>query len=462
MRNILYFIVLTILLISMSAALRSPDDPKYVENEILVKLSPGISSQDADNVFKTVGAHAIQVFPTINVFRLQLKSDVTVDQALKEVRLLSNIVYAEPNYIYSIEVTPNDPNFDRLWAMQNLGQTGGLAGADIEAPQAWDISVGSPAVIVGVVDTGIDYTHVDLAANIFTNPLEDAWANPSDPSSGNGIDDDGNGKIDDWKGWNFYSDNNNPYDDNMHGTHCAGTIGAIGNNGVGVAGVCWQVKLVPLKFLDSRGSGSTSAAIDAILYAADLGVDVLSNSWGGGGYSAALEDAIEYANNKGVLFVAAAGNDGTNNDDLPNYPSNYETINVIAVAASDHSDKLAVWGSDGGDDNNDCGLICSSATAAVPGSNYGRTSVDLAAPGKNIFSTAPGSDYTTLSGTSMATPHVAGAAALLLAVQPNLSVTELKNALLSTVDKLDDFTNKVVTGGRLNIAAAVKSVAPTP
>ncbi|RME26462.1 MAG: hypothetical protein D6800_06335 [Candidatus Zixiibacteriota bacterium] len=193
-----------------------------------------------------------------------------------------------------------------------------------------------------------------------------------------------------------------------------------------------------------------------------MGVQVMSNSWGGGGYSASLEDAIKYANDKGALFVAAAGNDGTDNDQLPEYPANYEVDNVVSVAASDHSDNLAIWGSGGGGGGGDCGFLCSNAMAAVPGSNYGKTTVDLAAPGKNILSTIPGNSYTLLSGTSMATPHVAGAAALLLAVKPDLTVAELKTALFSTVDKLDGLTNKVATGGRLNVAAAVASVAPTP
>lgn len=462
MRKGLYFIVLAVLLISMSAALRAPADPEYVEGELLVQFKESVSAQSAVRVFSQTGATALEFFPQIDVYHVRLKTGESVRDAVLQFKALNDIVFAEPNFLYSIDLQPNDPQFSKLWGMENTGQTGGLADADIDAATAWDVSTGSEQVVVGVIDTGIDYTHPDLAANIYTNPGEDAWLNPNDPTTGNGVDDDGNGKIDDWKGWNFLDNTNNPFDDNMHGSHCAGTIGAEGNNGVGVVGVNWRVKLMPLKFLDSRGSGSTVGAIDAIIYAANLGVDVLSNSWGGGGFSTAMENAIKYANTKGVIFIAAAGNDGTNNDDLPNYPSNYEVANVIAVAASDHSDKLALWGSSGGDDNNDCGLICASAVAAVPGSNFGPTTVDIAAPGKDILSTVPGAGYSALSGTSMATPHVAGAAALLLAVNPNLSIADVKNALFSTVDKLDAFTNKIVTGGRMNIGAAVAKVAPKP
>ncbi len=461
MRKGLYLIAFAVLFVMISAAVQKPTAPEFVEGELLVKFSQGINSQAVTTAFAQVGVEAIKFVPQIEVYHAVIKTGKSVEEAVAELKSLPNVEYAEPNYIYTINVMPNDPRLSELWGMLNTGQTGGLSGADIKATLAWDVSTGDASVLVGVIDTGIDFTHEDLAANIYTNPGEDAWANPDDPSTGNGVDDDNNGFVDDWKGWNFIKKNNNPYDDNMHGTHCAGTIGAIGNNGIGVAGVNWTVKIMPLKFLDSRGSGTTAAAIDAIIYAADMGVQVMSNSWGGGGFSASLENAIKYANDAGALFVAAAGNDGTNNDQIPEYPANYDLANVVSVAATDHSDNLAIWGSGGGG-GGDCGFLCSNAMAAVPGSNYGKTTVDLAAPGKNILSTIPGDSYTLLSGTSMATPHVAGAAALLLAVNPSLTIAGQKTALFSTVDKLDDLTNKVVTGGRLNLAAAVASVTPTP
>lgn len=459
MRKGLYFIGFAVLFILISAAIQQPEAPEFVDGEVLVKFTEGISTQAVETALAQIGAETVQMLEFIGVHHLKLTTDKAVKKAMQEFSELDNVVYAEPNYIYTTARTPNDPKFSQLWGLENSGQTGGLAGADISALGAWDRTTGSQEVVVGVIDTGIDFTHEDLAANIYTNPGEDAWANPNDPSSGNRRDDDGNGKIDDWKGWNFISRTNNAYDDNMHGTHCAGTIGGVGNNGLGLVGVNWTVKMMPLKFLDRNGTGSSTNAIEAIKYAADMGVDILSNSWGGGGYSESMESAIQYANDRGVLFVAAAGNDGTDNDAIPHYPSNYAIANIIAVAASDHGDKRALWGSGGGDDDG-CGFVCSNAVAAVPGSNYGKTTVDLAAPGKDILSTVPGNSYASLSGTSMATPHVAGAAALLLTANPGLTIGELKSALFNTVDPLDDFTNKLVTGGRLNAAAAVQTVSP--
>ena len=461
MRKGLYLSGLSILFLTLSAALRSPDAPDFVEGEVLVRFSEGISSQAADLALQEAGVEAVKVIPQLDLYQTVIRAEKSIQEVIDELEQQSNVLYAEPNYIYTTQVVPNDSRFSELWGLQNLGQSGGLSGADIRAVGAWDLTTGSETVIVGVIDTGVDFTHDDLVMNIYTNPGEDAWANPDDPSSGNGEDDDGNGYVDDWKGWNFVNNTNNPYDDNMHGTHCAGTIGAMGNNSIGVVGVNWTVKLMPLKFLNSRGSGNSADAIDAIVYASDLGVDILSNSWGGGGFSQSMEDAIQYANERDVLFVAAAGNDGTNNDAIPHYPSNYDVPNVVAVAASDHSDNRALWGSGGGG-GDDCGFVCSSATAAAPGSNYGPTTVDIAAPGKNILSTVPGNGYSTLSGTSMATPHLSGVVALLLAVNPELTIAEQKNALFSTVDPLDDFTNLIVTEGRVNAQAAVQSVSPTP
>ncbi|MBN1465789.1 S8 family serine peptidase [candidate division KSB1 bacterium] len=460
MRKALYFIGLTVLALAISAAIQQPKAPEFVEGELIVKFSAEIAAQDVNTAMTRIGTETVERLSFVDAYHLKITSDKSVKKAVEEFSALPNVVYAEPNYIYSTAVIPNDPKFGDLWAMQNTGQTGGLAGADISATTAWDLATGSHAVIVGVIDTGIDYTHDDLAANIYTNPGEDAWSNPNDPSTGDRVDNDGNGKVDDWKGWNFINNSNDAYDDNMHGTHCAGSIGAIGDNGVGVVGVNWTVKLMPLKFLDGSGSGTSTDAIKAIEYATAMGVHIMSNSWGGGGFSQAMEEAIQKASDEGILFVAAAGNDGTDNDAIPHYPSNYEVANVVAVAASDHGDNRALWGSSGGDDG--CGFVCSNAVAATPGSNYGKTTVDIAAPGKNILSTVPGNSYASLSGTSMAAPHIAGAAALLLSVNPGLTVDGLKTALFTTVDPLDDFTNKIVTGGRLNLRAAVESVLPTP
>jgi len=456
MRKGLYLIGLAIFTIILSAALKSPTpNVQFVKGEVLVKFRPGVAAQAIEATLASVGAQTIDVFAAIGVRHLKIVSAKKVQDVVEQLNAATNVEYAEPNYQYHALLTPNDPSFNKLWGMENTGQTGGLEGADISATEAWDVTTGSDEVIIGVIDTGVDYKHEDLAENIYTNPGEDAWVIPNDPTSGNGFDDDGNGKVDDYKGWNFVNDTNDPYDDNMHGTHVSGTIGAIGNNGKGVVGVNWHVKIMPLKFLAADGVGDTDDAIKAIIYATDMGAKILSNSWGGGAYSKALEDAIKYANDHGVLFVAAAGNDGVNTDEVPNYPSNYDVPNVISVAASDHGDQRALWGGGGGGD--DCGFTCSSAMAATPGSNYGPNTVDLAAPGKDVYSTVPGG-YRSLSGTSMATPHVAGAAGLLLAKNPALTYLQIRDILFSTVDELSSFQNITVTGGRLNLAAALAAV----
>ncbi|MCB0271271.1 MAG: S8 family serine peptidase, partial [Calditrichaeota bacterium] len=239
------------------------------------------------------------------------------------------------------------------------------------------------------------------------------WKNPGESGNGketNGVDDDGNGFVDDWRGWDFANNDNDPFDDNAHGTHCAGIIGAVGNNNRGVSGINWNVSLVGLKFLTGSGSGSTSDAIDAILYAVQMNIPILSNSWGGGGFSQALADAVEAANQAGILFVAAAGNENNNNDSNPNYPSNYTSENVLAVASSDRRDIRSSF------------------------SNYGKTTVDLAAPGSDILSTTPNNNYQSFSGTSMATPYAAGTAALVKAQYPNINHIALKYRLMGSVD----------------------------
>jgi subtilisin family serine protease len=240
--------------------------------------------------------------------------------------------YAEPDYVVHALMTPNDPSFGLLWGLHNVGQTSGTGDADIDAPEAWDVTRGSAAVVVGIIDTGIDYTHPDLAANSWVNTAE---------IPGNGIDDDGNGYVDDVRGWDFVNNDNDPMDDHYHGTHCAGTIGAVGNNGIGVVGVCHTVKLMALKFLSSSGSGYNSDAVEAVAYATANGATLTSNSWGGGGYSQALKDAIDAAGAAGKLFVAAAGNNSQDTDSVAFYPSCYSSPNIIAVAATDHNDALA-------------------------------------------------------------------------------------------------------------------------
>jgi hypothetical protein len=307
--------------------------------------------------------------------------------------------------------------------MHNTGQSGGVVDADIDAPEAWDISTNSSNLIVAVIDTGVDYTHPDLAANMWTNTVE--------RNGSPGVDDDGNGYIDDIYGYDFYNSDGNPMDDHGHGTHVSGTIGAVGNNGQGVAGVCWTAKIMALKFIGSGGSGYDSDAIDCIEYAVQMGAKVTSNSWGGGSYSQALKDAIDAAGAAGVLFVAAAGNDARNNDVFPHYPSSFDSANIIAVLSTDKYDVKSSF------------------------SCYGAVSVDLGAPGSNIYSCIPGSQYTYMNGTSMATPHVSGACALVWSVCPYLSSAAIKDIILQTTDPLPALDGLCVSGGRLNLYNAL-------
>jgi subtilisin family serine protease len=323
---------------------------------------------------------------------------------------------------------PNDPHFADQWALNNLGNDGGKERADLDALDAWMTTKGSEDVVVAVLDSGVDYTHVDLRSNM--------WFRPENIPA---YVDDQLGTFNDLNGYNGTDNIADPMDDNGHGTHCAGIIGAEGNNGEGVTGINWKVKIMPLKFLGRGGFGSTNDAIEAINYAIDrkkkgVNVRIISASWGSTSKSKALEDTIRAAGEAGILFVAAAGNDGSDNDRRPHYPSNYDLPNVVSVAALDRTDSLASF------------------------SNYGIKSVHVAAPGKEILSTWLNDNYREASGTSMATPYVSGVAALIVANEPNITMEKLRARLLASVDKLESLDGKVETGGRICAANALSNV----
>jgi len=408
--------------------------PAYQSNELLIKTPLGMTNNQLLSYAQSYNVlsitNLVETTPldsALSQWRvLKFASGTNLEQAKAAFGSSGNYEAVEYNYQLSINWTPNDSQFSSLWGLNNTGQTGGNNDADIDAVEAWDIQKGSRSVVVAVIDTGIDYTHPDLVSNIWKNSGE---------ISGNGLDDDGNGFIDDVYGYDFANNDGNPMDDHSHGTHVAGTIGASGNNNLGVIGVSPNVSIMGLKFLRANGFGSTVNAARAIEYAVKMGAKVINASFGGGGYSNLMFDALSRANNAGVLFVAAAGNDrGNNNDANPRYPSNYDLPNVISVAATDNKDQLAYF------------------------SNYGVNTVDLGAPGVSILSTIPNNGYASNDGTSMATPHVAGAAALLLAENPSLTVTQLKQALLNSTDQVASLQGKTVSGGRLNLNKAIASV----
>lgn len=401
---------------------------------------------------------------------VKLDDGADVAAALATWRADAQVAGAEIDQRVSIATVPNDSRFSSMWGMLNTGQAGGTSDADIDADLAWNLATGSMATAVSIIDTGIDYTHPDLYKNIWLNQGElptglglvdtDAdglitfWDLNTTANAGkaidansngrieaydilrdtrweNGQDNDGNGKRDDLVGWDFVNNDNDPLDDNGHGTHVAGTIGAMGNNSLGVVGVAWKASLAALKFLGADGGGYTSAAVAALNYAVGEGIKISNNSWGGGGYSSALATAISNARAAGHIFVAAAGNEGRNNDTTANYPANLNYDNIISVASTTRTDTLSGF------------------------SNYGATTVDLAAPGSSILSTTPNNTYSSYSGTSMATPHVAGAAALVWSANPSLSYSQVIARILNNVDNLSSLSGRVATGGRLNVYNAL-------
>lgn len=400
----------------------------HVPGEVVVKVKKGFMGKFLGKK-SLLGADVKSSMSLIAgdfvVLKASSKSSLTL---MNELKALPEVIYAEPNFIYKAINNSPDPLYGKLWGMNNTGDNEpdrnggnsgsvGVVGADINAEKAWNITKGSKRVVIAVIDTGIDYNHPDLKDNIWVNTKEIA---------GNNKDDDGNGYIDDVYGWNANAKNGNPMDGNAHGTHCAGTIGAKHGNGIGVAGVMDDVSLMAVKFLSDEGSGSLADAVVAIDYATKMNVDIMSNSWGGGGFSKTLEDAIIAAKNRGILFVAAAGNDGTNNDSAPHYPSNYQVDNVVSVAAHTNQDSLASF------------------------SCFGKRTVHVAAPGFNILSTTPGNNYKVFSGTSMATPHVSGVLGLLIAEEGRQDVKAVRDRLMATTVPSGAYRKTTISGGRVD------------
>jgi subtilisin family serine protease/subtilisin-like proprotein convertase family protein len=476
------------LLDTSAVAQPSSFDPSH----ILVHFRPGANVSPGSHALlkgTTLGP-ALGLVP--GLYEINLAAVVSVTAALAAYQADPRVLTAEPDYNLSVARVPNDARFGSQWDLNNTGQNGGKPGADIRATKAWDVTTGTGHTIVALLDTGIDYNHPDLYLNIWINQAEIprsrrrhlidvdgdgyiSFRDLNDPRNQGAFkitDVNHDGRIDaadilapmvldakghdtgrggwaypgnildgdaahpnDFIGWNFVNNTNNPFDDNNHGTHVAGTIGATGDNGIGIAGINWHATLMPVKFLDAAGQGTISGAIAALQYAVAHGARISNNSYAGGVYRQTFADAIQAARAKGHIFVAAAGNGGPDgnrdNDRSPNYPSGYRLDNVVAVAATDRNDNLAGF------------------------SSYGATTVDLAAPGVEILSTTPYNSYEVFSGTSMATPHVTGVLSLVWDLHPNWTYQQVIHQVLSTVDLLPSLRGKTITGGRLDAARAV-------
>lgn len=396
----------------------------YVEGRVLVKTHEQEDMSALMETASAIGASLVRSYTIVPGLALfEYNAMIDVQDAIFAFSNNNAVLYAEPDYYYYAAVQ-NDPRYSELWALENTGQTGGTINADINAESMWAIEKGDPSVVIGVIDTGVDYNHPDLKANLWRNTEE---------IPNNGLDDDRNGYVDDIYGINAIARNGNPMDDHYHGTHVAGTIGALGNNSVGVVGVAQKVKIATCKFLSSSGGGAISDALSCMQYFAALksraqnpiNLIATSNSWGGGPVSSALFDAIKVHEDLGILFVAAAGNSSLNNDTTGSYPANYDLPNVIAVAATDHKDRLASF------------------------SNYGSKTVHLAAPGVQILSTTPNASYGSLSGTSMATPHVSGLLAILKSRYSTYDYRQLKNLAMAGGTPLPTLKAVTISGRRI-------------
>ncbi|MCL5022346.1 MAG: S8 family serine peptidase [Nitrospirae bacterium] len=447
--------------VSAQSILSGMEKGKYVQGEVIVKFRSGTITTQSMKTHQIVGASVMRRFSIVpNLERVKLPSGLSVRDAIVQYMSDPAVEYAEPNYLRRTSAIPNDTDFGQQWALRNTGQfANGTAGVDIKAPGAWDITTGNHAVILAVLDTGIDLNHTDLVGN--------RWINPGEIPN-NGIDDDGNGKVDDWEGWDFTTcaqfrledpsdpssplvcvspktESSNPMDEYGHGTHVSGIIGAVGNNGLGTAGVMWGVQIMPLKMLNKDGQGTTADEIAAIDYAVMMrnrGINIvaMNASFGGSDFSSAEKDAISLANTAGLLLAAAAGNEQTDNDLSPVFPASFSNpkfgglANIVSVAATDQDDTRASF------------------------SGYGLNSVQVAAPGVYVLSTWLAGGYAFASGTSMATPHVSGLMGLLYSYYTNFTYTQIRATALRYVDVLPTLSGWIQTGGRINAYRAVSSL----
>lgn len=438
MRKISKFMLLASIIFSVNANANNKLDivqAEAVPGEYIVRLKSRLSSAKVQSLSRSLNSYITSTIPSQNIVVIKRPVFETTTSVINTLMQNDLVDIVEPNYIYKASRLPDDLSLEKLWGLRNIGQKDssggvGVVGIDIGAEQAWDLETGSEKMIVAVIDTGIDFEHPDLINNIWTNEAE-LRGQPD-------VDDDNNGVVDDIHGYNSITGKGDAKDDQGHGSHCSGTIGASGNDGKGIVGVNWNVKLMAVKFLASNGSGTLENALKAIDYATKMGAKVLSNSWGGGGFSQTLLDSIKRSNEAGTIFIAAAGNDGSNNDAKPAYPASYDVPNIISVAAITNKGEKATF------------------------TNYGKRTVHIGAPGVNVYSSVFGGGYQSWSGTSMAAPHVSGVAALVWSHEPNLSALELKERILQTAKPVSALKKITKTGGMVNAFFALTNKIPEP
>ena len=435
--------------VPIHAAVAEPDftDPTliaakpypHVSGEILVRFVEDASAGQRREVLAQRELTEIGSFPAINT-RLVKTNQEDLVAVVAELNHDPRVEYAEPNFLIRLESAPADPRYPIQWSLNNTGQIvsgrRGIEDSDIDAPEAWDIITGRPEVVVAVIDSGVDFSHPDLGGS--NQDSQVMWTNPGEACPGcsdDGLDNDGNGYIDDWRGWDFVNLDDDPQDDNGHGTHVAGIIAAQADNNEGGAGVAHGTTIMALKAFTESGGGSTGATVAAILYAVDMGASIINSSCGNVSPSRTLKEAIEYAGDQGVLYVAAGGNDGLDTDLVGHFPSALDLNNLISVGATNSRDELAVF------------------------SNFGLKTVDIGAPGEDIFApwlaSEAGNRYLIASDTSMAAPHVTGVAALIKAQFPNATPLGIKSLIFNAADRNASLEGRVSTGGRLNAVNAV-------